>query len=158
MTDKLNECAFLDFGSDPWRHGLLGNGTGDITLALLGRLLRTGGSRRIREAEVMSVQYFQSCGDTGRESSETHLCGCYRYNNIDLAAAAERIFVCNVRVTPRLPCTTCFMLMLNLARCFVEYQGLVKKEGRPAGFSVHWILVLKSCRQNARHHRIWRAG
>jgi glycerate dehydrogenase len=53
------------------------------------------------------------------------------YNNIDLAAAAKRnIPVCNVRgyATPSVV-QHVFMLMLNLARRFVDYQALVKRGG-----------------------------
>ena len=53
------------------------------------------------------------------------------YNNIDLIAAAERaVPVCNVRgyATPSVV-QHVFMLMLNLARHFVDYQALVKKGG-----------------------------
>ncbi len=53
------------------------------------------------------------------------------YNNIDLKAAAERaIPVCNVRgyATPSVV-QHVFMLMLNLARRFVDYQELVKRGG-----------------------------
>lgn len=53
------------------------------------------------------------------------------YNNIDLAAAAERcIPVCNVRgyATPSVV-QHVFMLMLNLSCRFVEYQDLVKNGG-----------------------------
>ena len=53
------------------------------------------------------------------------------YNNVDLKAAAERnIPVCNVRsyATPSVV-QHVFMLMLNLARHFVEYQELVRRGG-----------------------------
>ena len=53
------------------------------------------------------------------------------YNNVDLVAAAERnIPVCNVRgyATPSVV-QHVFMLMLNLARHFVDYQELVKRGG-----------------------------
>lgn len=53
------------------------------------------------------------------------------YNNIDLKAAAEcNIPVCNVRgyATPSVV-QHVFMLMLNLARRFVDYQELVKRGG-----------------------------
>ncbi|MBL8498353.1 2-hydroxyacid dehydrogenase [Nitrosomonas sp. JL21] len=53
------------------------------------------------------------------------------YNNIDLAAAAEHaVPVCNVRgyATPSVV-QHVFMLMLNLARHFVDYQALVKEGG-----------------------------
>ena len=53
------------------------------------------------------------------------------YNNIDLAAAAERnIPICNVRAyaTPSVV-QHVFMLMLNLSCRFVEYQELVRNGG-----------------------------
>lgn len=53
------------------------------------------------------------------------------YNNVDLVAAAERsIPVCNVRgyATPSVV-QHVFMLMLNLARHFADYQELVKRGG-----------------------------
>lgn len=53
------------------------------------------------------------------------------YNNVDLVAAAEHnIPVCNVRgyATPSVV-QHVFMLMLNLTRCFVEYQQLVRNGG-----------------------------
>lgn len=53
------------------------------------------------------------------------------YNNIDLAAAAERnVAVCNVRgYATHSVVQHVFMLMLNLIRRFVEYQQLVKSGG-----------------------------
>ncbi|MCO6428431.1 2-hydroxyacid dehydrogenase [Nitrosomonas communis] len=53
------------------------------------------------------------------------------YNNVDLAAAAERnIPVCNVRgYATNSVVQHVFMLMLNLSRRFVEYQQLVKNGG-----------------------------
>lgn len=53
------------------------------------------------------------------------------YNNVDLVAAAQQgIPVCNVRgyATPSVA-QHVFMLMLNLARRFVDYQVLVKNGG-----------------------------
>lgn len=53
------------------------------------------------------------------------------YNNVDLAAADEcAVPVCNVRgyATPSVV-QHVFMLMLNLARHFVDYQALVKRGG-----------------------------
>ncbi len=53
------------------------------------------------------------------------------YNNVDLAAAAERnVPVCNVRgyATPSVA-QHVFMLMLNLSCRFVEYQQMVKNGG-----------------------------
>lgn len=53
------------------------------------------------------------------------------YNNVDLAAAGEcNIPVCNVRgyATPSVV-QHVFMLMLNLARHFVDYQELLKRDG-----------------------------
>lgn len=53
------------------------------------------------------------------------------YNNVDLAAASEcNLPVCNVRgyATPSVV-QHVFMLMLNLARHFVDYQELMKRGG-----------------------------
>jgi glycerate dehydrogenase len=88
---------------------------------------------RIREAEVIvSNKVFLNRAAILAANRLKLICvAATGYNNIDLVAAAERnIPVCNVRgyATPSVV-QHVFMLMLNLARCFVEYQGLVKRGG-----------------------------
>ncbi len=88
---------------------------------------------RIREAEVV-VSNKVFLGRAAIEAANRLKLICVAatgYNNIDLAAAAERnIPVCNVRgyATPSVV-QHVFMLMLNLARRFVDYQELVKRGG-----------------------------
>ncbi|PXW86029.1 glycerate dehydrogenase [Nitrosomonas sp. Nm84] len=88
---------------------------------------------RIRAAEVVaSNKVF--IGRAAIEAAERLKLICVAatgYNNIDLQAAAERnVPVCNVRgyATPSVV-QHVFMLMLNLARRFVDYQELVKRGG-----------------------------
>src|SRR5688500_1673872 len=88
---------------------------------------------RIREAEVVvSNKVFLDRVAIQAANRLKLICvAATGYNNIDLVAAAERnIPVCNVRgyATPSVV-QHVFMLMLNLARRFVEYQELVKKGG-----------------------------
>ena len=88
---------------------------------------------RIREAEVIvSNKVFLNRAAILAANRLKLICvAATGYNNIDLVAAAERnIPVCNVRgyATPSVV-QHVFMLMLNLARRFVEYQGLVKRGG-----------------------------
>jgi glycerate dehydrogenase len=90
-------------------------------------------SARIRQAEVIvSNKVF-----IGREAIQAAqrlrlICvAATGYNNVDLIAAAKRhIPVCNVRgyATPSVA-QHVFMLMLNLARHFVDYRELVKNGG-----------------------------
>lgn len=88
---------------------------------------------RIREAEVIvSNKVFLNRAAILAANRLKLICvAATGYNNIDLVAAAERnIPVCNVRgyATPSVV-QHVFMLMLNLARRFVEYQELVKNGG-----------------------------
>lgn len=88
---------------------------------------------RISEAElIVSNKVFLSrTAITAAQRLKLICVAATGYNNIDLTAAAERnIPVCNVRgyATPSVA-QHVFMLMLNLARRFVEYQELVKKGG-----------------------------
>jgi len=88
---------------------------------------------RIREAEVIvSNKVFISRAAIVAAKHLKLICvAATGYNNVDLVAAAERnIPVCNVRgyATPSVV-QHVFMLMLNLARHFVDYQALVKRGG-----------------------------
>lgn len=88
---------------------------------------------RIRAAEVIvSNKVFVSRAAIEAAEHLKLICvAATGYNNIDLHAAAERnIPVCNVRgyATPSVV-QHVFMLMLNLARRFVDYQELVKRGG-----------------------------
>lgn len=88
---------------------------------------------RIREAEVVvSNKVFLNHAAIAAAKDLKLICvAATGYNNVDLKAAAERnIPVCNVRgyATPSVV-QHVFMLMLNLACRFVEYQDLVKKGG-----------------------------
>ena len=127
-------AVFFDFGSVT---------RGDMDCAMLERAIspwqyyhdssETEVLERICEAEVVvSNKVFIS-----REAlaAATHLklicVAATGYNNIDLQAATEyHIPVCNVRgyATPSVV-QHVFMLMLNLARHFVDYQELVKRGG-----------------------------
>ncbi|WP_297324024.1 2-hydroxyacid dehydrogenase [Nitrosomonas sp.] len=88
---------------------------------------------RIRAAEVVvSNKVFISRAAIAAADRLKLICvAATGYNNIDLQAAAERnIPVCNVRgyATPSVV-QHVLMLMLNLARRFVDYQELVKRGG-----------------------------
>jgi len=90
-------------------------------------------AERIRNAEVIvSNKVFLNRSAIASARHLKLICvAATGYNNIDLAAAAERnILVCNVRgyATPSVV-QHVFMLMLNCSRHFVEYQQLVKKGG-----------------------------
>ena len=127
-------AVFLDFGSVT---------RGDMDCAALERAISpwiyyTDSSEqevleRVHEAEVV-VSNKVSLGRAAIEAANCLRLICVAatgYNNIDLKAAAERnIPVCNVRgyATPSVV-QHVFMLMLNLARRFVDYQALVKRGG-----------------------------
>ncbi len=88
---------------------------------------------RIREAEVVvgNKVFISRAAIEAADRLKLICVAATGYNNIDLQAAAERnIPVCNVRgyATPSVV-QHVFMLMLNLARCFVDYQELVKRGG-----------------------------
>ena len=128
-------CAvFLDFGSVT---------RGDMDCAALERAIspwqyhhdssEAEVLERIREAEVIvSNKVFISRAAIAAAKHLKLICvAATGYNNVDLVAAFERnIPVCNVRgyATPSVV-QHVFMLMLNLARHFVDYQELVKRGG-----------------------------
>jgi len=127
-------AVFLDFGSVT---------RGDMDCAALERTISPWRYyedsseqevlERIKEAEVIvSNKVFLNRAAILAASRLKLICvAATGYNNIDLAAAAERnIPVCNVRgyATPSVV-QHVFMLMLNLSRRFVEYQELVKNGG-----------------------------
>lgn len=127
-------AVFLDFGSVT---------RGDMNRAALERAISPWHyhdetteeqvAERIRDAEVIvSNKVFLSSSAIASARHLKLICvAATGYNNIDLAAAAERnIPVCNVRgyATPSVV-QHIFMLMLNCSRRFVEYQQLVKKGG-----------------------------
>ncbi len=127
-------AVFLDFGSVT---------RGDMDCAALERAISPWQYyhdsseeevlERIHEAEVIvSNKVFISRAAIAAASRLKLICvAATGYNNVDLVAAAEHnIPVCNVRgyATPSVV-QHVFMLMLNLARHFVEYQELVKKGG-----------------------------
>lgn len=88
---------------------------------------------RIRHAEII-VSNKVFIGREAIQAAERLRLICVAatgYNNVDLVAAAQHgIPVCNVRgyATPSVA-QHVFMLMLNLARRFVDYQVLVKNGG-----------------------------
>lgn len=88
---------------------------------------------RIREAEVIvSNKVLLNRAAIAAANYLKLICvAATGYNNIDLKAAAERnIPVCNVRGYATSSVTQhVFMLMLNLARRFVDYRELVKRGG-----------------------------
>jgi glycerate dehydrogenase len=127
-------AVFLDFGSVT---------RGDMDCAALERVIspwiyyvdssEQEVLERIREAEVVvSNKVFLGCAAIEAANRLKLICvAATGYNNIDLVAAAKRnIPVCNVRgyATPSVV-QHVFMLMLNLARRFVDYQALVKRGG-----------------------------
>ncbi|MBA3756669.1 MAG: 2-hydroxyacid dehydrogenase [Nitrosomonas sp.] len=127
-------AVFLDFGSVT---------RGDMDCAALERAISPWHYyedsseqevlERIREAEVVvSNKVFINRAAIATAKDLKLICvAATGYNNVDLRAAAERnIPVCNVRgyATPSVV-QHVFMLMLNLARRFLEYQELVKKGG-----------------------------
>ncbi|SFE23887.1 2-hydroxyacid dehydrogenase [Nitrosomonas sp. Nm166] len=88
---------------------------------------------RVSEAEVIvsNKVFLSRAAITAAHRLKLICVAATGYNNIDLVASAERnIPVCNVRgyATPSVA-QHVFMLMLNLARRFVEYQELVKRGG-----------------------------
>lgn len=113
------DCAALERAISPWQYHH------DSTEAEV--------LERIREAEVVvSNKVF-----IGREAIAAAkrlklICvAATGYNNVDLAAASEyNVPVCNVRgyATPSVV-QHVFMLMLNMARHFSDYQALVKRGG-----------------------------
>ena len=127
-------AVFLDFGSVT---------RGDMDCAALERAIspwqyhhdssEAEVLERIRAAEVIvSNKVFISRAAIAAAKHLKLICvAATGYNNVDLVAAAERnIPVCNVRgyATPSVV-QHVFMLMLNLARHFVDYQELVKRGG-----------------------------
>ncbi|WP_394807314.1 2-hydroxyacid dehydrogenase [Nitrosomonas sp.] len=127
-------AVFLDFGSVT---------RGDMDCAALERAIspwqyhhdssEAEVLERICEAEVIvSNKVFISRAAIAAAKHLKLICvAATGYNNVDLVAAAEHnIPVCNVRgyATPSVV-QHVFMLMLNLARHFVDYQELVKRGG-----------------------------
>ena len=113
------DCAALERGISPWQYY-----HDSSEQAVLGR---------IHEAEVVvSNKVFISRAAIETANHLKLICvAATGYNNVDLKAAAERnIPVCNVRgyATPSVV-QHVFMLMLNMARHFVDYQELVKRGG-----------------------------
>lgn len=125
-------AVFLDFGSVT---------RGDMDCAALERAItpwqfyhdssEAEVAERIRDAEVIvSNKVYISRDAIATAQSLKLICiAATGYNNVDLAAAAEYgVPVCNVRgyATPSVV-EHVFMLMLNLARHFSDYQALVKR-------------------------------
>ncbi len=111
------DCAALDRAISPWQY------YHDSSEAEV--------PERIRAAEVIvSNKVFISRAAIVAAKHLKLICvAATGYNNVDLVATAERnIPVCNVRgyATPSVV-QHVFMLMLNLARHFVDYQELVKR-------------------------------
>ncbi|MBS0496047.1 MAG: 2-hydroxyacid dehydrogenase [Proteobacteria bacterium] len=127
-------AIFLDFGSVT---------RGDMDCAALERAItpwqfyhdstEAEVSERIRDAEVIVSNKVYISRDAIATAQRLKLIcvAATGYNNVDLAAAAEYgVPVCNVRgyATPSVV-EHVFMLMLNLARHFPDYQALVKRGG-----------------------------
>ena len=127
-------AVFLDFGSVT---------RGDMDCAALERAItpwqfyhdstEAEVSERVRDAEVIvSNKVFIGRAAIAEAKQLKLICvAATGYNNVDLAAAAEYgVPVCNVRgyATPSVV-EHVFMLMLNLARQFSNYQVLVKRGG-----------------------------
>ena len=127
-------AIFLDFGSVT---------RGDMDCATLERAIapwqfhhdssEAEVAERIRDAEVIvSNKVFIGRAAIATAKQLKLICvAATGYNNVDLAAAAEYgVPVCNVRgyATPSVV-EHVFMLMLNLARHFPDYQALVKRGG-----------------------------
>ena len=111
------DCAALERAITPWRF------YHDSTEAEV--------PERIRDAEVIvSNKVYIGCAAIAAAKQLKLICiAATGYNNVDLAAAAEYgVPVCNVRgyATPSVV-EHVFMLMLNLARQFSNYQVLVKR-------------------------------
>lgn len=90
-------------------------------------------AERIRDAEVIvsNKVYISREAIAAAKQLKLICIAATGYNNVDLAAAAEyNVPVCNVRgyATPSVV-QHVFMLMLNLARHFSDYQALVKRGG-----------------------------
>ncbi|PSJ18751.1 2-hydroxyacid dehydrogenase [Nitrosomonas supralitoralis] len=88
---------------------------------------------RIREAEVIvsNKVFIDHPAIAGAKHLKLICVAATGYNNVDLAAADEcNIPVCNVRgYATSSVVQHVFMLMLNLARHFVDYHALVKRGG-----------------------------
>lgn len=112
-------CAALERAISPWQYHH------DSTEAEV--------LERIREAEVVvSNKVFIGREAIAAAKQLKLICvAATGYNNVDLAAAADcNVPVCNVRgyATPSVV-QHVFMLMLNMARHFSDYQALVKRGG-----------------------------
>src|SRR5690349_21840447 len=127
-------AVFLDFGSVT---------RGDMDCAALERAISPWQYyhdsseqevlQRVHETEVVvsNKVFINRAAIAAAECLKLICVAATGYNNIDLKAATERnIPVCNVRgyATPSVV-QHVFMLMLNLARHFVDYQALVKRGG-----------------------------
>lgn len=113
------DCAALEQAITPWR--FYHNST------------EAEVSERVRDAEVIvsNKVYIGRAAIAAAKQLELICVAATGYNNVDLAAAAEYgVPVCNVRgyATPSVV-EHVFMLMLNLARQFSNYQVLVKRSG-----------------------------
>lgn len=113
------DCAALERAVSPWQYHH------DSTEAEV--------PERIHTAEVIvSNKVFISRAAIDEAENLKLICvAATGYNNVDLeAAAARNIPVCNVRgyATPSVV-QHVFMLMLNQARHFIDYQALVKRSG-----------------------------
>ncbi len=113
------DCAALEQAITPWRF------YHDSTEAEV--------SERVRDAEVIvSNKVFIGRAAIAAAKQLKLICvAATGYNNVDLAAAAEYgVPVCNVRGYATASVVEhVFMLMLNLARQFSNYQVLVKRGG-----------------------------
>ena len=112
-------CAALEQAIAPWRFY---HDSSEAEVA-----------ERIRDAEVIASNKVYISREAIAMAQQLKLIciAATGYNNVDLAAAAEHgIPVCNVRgyATPSVV-QHVFMLMLNLARHFSDYQALVKRGG-----------------------------
>ncbi|NBQ71190.1 MAG: glycerate dehydrogenase, partial [Nitrosomonadaceae bacterium] len=88
---------------------------------------------RIREAEVVvsNKVFIGREAIAGAKRLKLICVAATGYNNVDLTGAADHnVPVCNVRgyATPSVV-QHVFMLMLNMARHFSDYQALVKRGG-----------------------------
>ncbi|MBL8500158.1 MAG: 2-hydroxyacid dehydrogenase [Nitrosomonas sp.] len=113
------DCAVLERAVSPWQYHH------DSTEAEV--------PERIRAAEVIvsNKVFISRAAIDAAENLQLICVAATGYNNVDLAAAAGRnIPVCNVRgyATPSVV-QHVFMLMLNMARHFSDYQALVKRGG-----------------------------
>ena len=113
------DCAALERAVSPWQYH---HDSTEVEVP-----------ERIRAAEVIvSNKVFISRAAIDAAQQLKLICvAATGYNNVDLEAAAVRnIPVCNVRgyATPSVV-QHVFMLMLNQARHFIDYQALVKRGG-----------------------------